>query len=75
MYADFQEVGLHESSKVVSLPHDRAEWYYPEEKLAGELAVRKHFPGRHTILRPGAIKGWRDPGSGPVILVCQTSAG
>lgn len=61
VYKDFQEVGLQEESDVVSLEVDKDEWGYSEEKLAAEEAVRTYFPGRHTIIRPGAIKGWRDP--------------
>jgi 2'-hydroxyisoflavone reductase len=59
VYRDFQQVGLHEESPVVSLETD--DWYYSEEKLAAELLVKERFPEHHTILRPGPIKGWRDP--------------
>lgn len=61
VYNDFQEVGLNESSEVVSLDLDKADWGYSEEKTAAENFVRDRFPENHTILRPGAIKGWRDP--------------
>ena len=62
VYLDFNEVGLNESSKVVSLPKDKEQWYYPEEKVAAENMVRDRFPKSHTIVRPGPIKGWRDSG-------------
>jgi len=61
VYNDFQEVGLHEGSEVVDLGLSRDEWGYSEEKLAAEEWIRERFPDKHTILRPGAIKGWRDP--------------
>ena len=61
VFNNFQEVGLHEESDVVSLDLSKDEWGYSEEKLAAENIVRLHFPDNHTILRPGAIKGWRDP--------------
>ncbi len=61
VYNDFQEVGLHEESEVVNLDISASDWTYSEEKLAAENAVREKFPGHHTIIRPGAIKGWRDP--------------
>ncbi len=60
VYNDFQEVGLHEESEVVSLPPGKKEWGYSEEKVAAERLVQDRFPQRHTILRPVAIKGWRD---------------
>lgn len=61
VYRNFQEVGLHEESGVVDLPNSKEEWYYSEHKAFAEKLVRERFPGRHTILRPGPIKGWRDP--------------
>ena len=61
VYQDFQEVGLNEESQVVSLPAATADWFYPEHKAYAEQVVRERFPERHTILRPGPIKGWRDP--------------
>ena len=61
VYNNFQEVGLHETSDVVSLKLAKSEWAYPEEKLAAENYVRERFPSNHSILRPGPIKGWRDP--------------
>ena len=61
VYNDFNEVGLHEDSEVVDISGDRSSWYYSEEKLAAERAVQERFPDNHTILRPGPIKGWRDP--------------
>lgn len=61
VYQDFNEVGLNENSAVVSLPEDKSQWYYPEEKVAAEAIVRKRFPNNHTIVRPGPITGWRDP--------------
>lgn len=60
VYNDFQEVGLHEESEVVSLQLPKDEWTYSEEKLAAEEFVRERFPNNHTILRPGPIKGSRD---------------
>lgn len=62
VYQDFNEVGLNENSVVVSLPNDKSDWYYPEEKVAAEDIVRTRFPNNHTIVRPGPITGWRDPG-------------
>lgn len=61
VYRDFQEVGLDEESGLVSLPASKEEWYYSEHKSYAEQLVRERFPGNHTILRPGPIKGWRDP--------------
>lgn len=61
VYNDFQEVGLHEESDVVGLDLSKDEWGYSEEKLAAENFVRNRFSANHTILRPGPIKGWRDP--------------
>lgn len=61
VYNDFQEVGLNEESDVVSLNLNKNEWGYSEEKLAAENMVRERFPKNHTIIRSGAIKGWRDP--------------
>lgn len=61
VYRNFQEVGLHEESELVNLPGSKDEWYYSEHKAFAEQLVRERFPGRHTILRPGPIKGWRDP--------------
>ncbi|MDH3712185.1 MAG: hypothetical protein OER04_20020 [Cyclobacteriaceae bacterium] len=61
VYSDFQQVGLIEESDVVNLPSNMEEWGYSEEKLAAELFISDRFPDGHTILRPGPIKGWRDP--------------
>ena len=61
VYNNFQEVGLHENSATVSLELDPSEWYYSEEKLRSEQLVQERFPEKHLILRPGPIKGWRDP--------------
>jgi 2'-hydroxyisoflavone reductase len=61
VYENFQEVGLHEKSEVVSLPSNKDEWGYAEEKLAAESFIIERFKNNHTILRPGPIKGWRDP--------------
>ena len=61
VFNNFQEIGLNEESDEVSLDLSKSEWGYSEEKLAAENIVRLHFPDNHTILRPGAIKGWRDP--------------
>ena len=61
VYNDFQLVGLSEESEVVGLASNKDEWDYSEEKLAAELFVGDRFQNRHTILRPGPIKGWRDP--------------
>ncbi|MDW3652150.1 MAG: hypothetical protein R8P61_34060 [Bacteroidia bacterium] len=61
VYNNFQEVGLHESSNLVSLELDKVDWEYPEEKHAAENFVRERFPSNHSILRPGPITGWRNP--------------
>lgn len=61
VYNDFNEVGITEMSPLVPLVDDREAWQYPEEKAASETLVAKRFPENHTILRPGPIKGWRDP--------------
>lgn len=61
VYNNFQEVGLNEASDVVNLDLSRAQWSYSEEKLAAEKVVQSNFPDQHTIIRCGAIKGWRDP--------------
>ena len=61
VYDNFQEVGLNEDSNVVSRNLSRDKWSYSEEKLAAENIVIDRFPKNHTILRCGAIKGWRDP--------------
>ncbi|MCW5516911.1 NAD-dependent epimerase/dehydratase family protein [Muriicola sp. Z0-33] len=61
VYKDFNDSGRAEDYQLVHLPEDKSKWDYPEEKTAAEMQVIKNFPGRHTILRPGPIKGWRDP--------------
>ena len=61
VYRDFQEVGLNEDSAVVEPGPDPEEWYYPEEKIVAEQKVAERYPEKYTILRPGPIKGWRDP--------------
>lgn len=61
VYRNFQAVGLHEESEVVGLPGSKKDWYYSEHKAYAEQLVRERFPGKHTIVRPGPIKGWRDP--------------
>ncbi|MDH3244604.1 MAG: hypothetical protein OEM26_08310, partial [Saprospiraceae bacterium] len=61
VYNDFQEVGLHEGSEVVLPRADHTVWDYAEEKITAENLVRDRFPDNHTIVRAGAIKGWRDP--------------
>lgn len=61
VYNNFQEVGLHEKSEVVEFSFDKEDWSYAEEKLAAELFVKDRFQNNHTIIRPGPIKGWRDP--------------
>ena len=61
VYSNFQEVGLHEESEVVDLNIPKTDWDYAEEKLAAENIVRERFSDAHSILRPGPIKGWRDP--------------
>ncbi|WP_394747511.1 NAD-dependent epimerase/dehydratase family protein [Spongiimicrobium salis] len=61
VYHDFDQVGLNEEYKLVDLDLERSEWGYPEEKLAAELFVKARFEHNHTIIRAGAIKGWRDP--------------
>ena len=61
VYADYSEVGLNEESAVLGLDSDRQNWGYSEEKLQSEQIVQDRFPENHTILRPGPIKGWRDP--------------
>lgn len=61
VYRNFQEVGIHEESDVVDLTLPQSEWTYSEEKLAAEKIVSQQYPNNHLILRPGAIKGMRDP--------------
>jgi len=61
VYKDFAETGRNEDYDLVPLPNDRSSWEYPEEKAAAEALVADRFPEHHTILRPGPIKGWRDP--------------
>ncbi len=61
VYNDFDEPGRGENDPVLTLPKDRSTWGYPEEKTAAENFVIERFPENHTILRPGPIKGWRDP--------------
>jgi 2'-hydroxyisoflavone reductase len=61
VYADYSQVGLHEGSSTISLPQDKSQWGYSEEKTKSEQIVMARFPQNHTILRPGPIKGWRDP--------------
>ena len=61
VYRDFSIPGVGESHPLTPLPEDRSKWEYPEEKVASESLVAERFPNAHTILRPGPIKGWRDP--------------
>ncbi|WP_430967325.1 NAD-dependent epimerase/dehydratase family protein [Spongiimicrobium sp. 2-473A-2-J] len=61
VYKDFEVPNRAEDYPMVSLPSDKADWGYAEEKAASEALVASRFPKHHTILRPGPIKGWRDP--------------
>ena len=61
VYRDFTIPGVSESHPLTPLPDDQSKWEYPEEKVAAEKLVAERFPDAHTILRPGPIKGWRDP--------------
>lgn len=61
VYNNFQEVGLHEKSDVVVPGENKSTWGYPQEKIVAEAFVKNRFPENHTILRPGPIKGHRDP--------------
>ena len=61
VYKDFDDSNRAEDYATVNLPDDKTTWEYPEEKAASEYFVAERFPANHTILRPGAIKGWRDP--------------
>ena len=61
VYKDFNDKNRAEDYDRVNLPDDKTKWEYPEEKTASENLVAERFPDNHTILRPGAIKGWRDP--------------
>ncbi|NAS14316.1 NAD-dependent epimerase/dehydratase family protein [Poritiphilus flavus] len=61
VYKDFNEPFRAEDYPVVTLPEDRSSWGYSEEKVASEALVSERFADNHTILRPGPIKGWRDP--------------
>ncbi len=60
-YKDFNDIHRTEAYDTVPLPNDKTKWEYPEEKAAAENFVTERFQNKHTILRPGAIKGWRDP--------------
>ena len=61
VYKDFNDENRAEDYDTVNLPHDKTKWEYPEEKAASENFIIERFPNNHTLLRPGAIKGWRDP--------------
>lgn len=61
VYKNFDETGRSEEDSVLDLPKDKDTWGYSEEKAASERLVSYRFPNNHTILRPGPIKGWRDP--------------
>ena len=61
VYRDFNDPNRAEDYPLVPLSEDNSTWEYPEEKAAAEAIVAKRFPNNHTILRPGPIKGWRDP--------------
>jgi 2'-hydroxyisoflavone reductase len=61
VYDNFSEPNIKENSKLFEPGKDRSKWQYHEEKVHAERLVRQRFPGNHTILRPGPIKGWRDP--------------
>jgi len=61
VYQDYSQIGLNEQSELVGLPEDHTTWGYSEEKTRSEQLVKERFPDRHTIFRPGPIKGWRDP--------------
>ncbi len=61
VYQDFRQAGLSETS-----PLRQGTEYEPDNynlnKVLCEKAVEASFPGKFTILRPGAIVGERDPG-------------
>jgi 2'-hydroxyisoflavone reductase len=61
VYADYGQVGLDEESQTVGLPENTSDWGYSEGKARSEQIIVERFPDNHTILRPGPIKGWRDP--------------
>lgn len=61
VYKDFNIEGITEDYPMVPLPKEKETWGYSEEKAASEVIVTDRFPNNHTILRPGPIKGYRDP--------------
>jgi 2'-hydroxyisoflavone reductase len=61
VYDSYNEPNLREDSKLFEPRKDRSKWQYHEEKVHAERLVKKRFPENHLILRPGPIKGWRDP--------------
>ncbi len=61
VYNSYQTIGLTEESPIVEPRQDSTLWDYSEEKVVAEKLVTQRFPDNHTILRPGPIKGWRDP--------------
>ncbi|HEY6916958.1 MAG TPA: hypothetical protein VI381_04885 [Allosphingosinicella sp.] len=65
-YANFKTAGMDESAPLRPLTKPYVEtpdlvegdWpTYGARKALGEAAVARHFPGRHTIVRPGPICG------------------
>ena len=61
VYKTFKPIALDETAEVRGASQ-YVEGNYNENKVLCERVVQQHFPRDHTIIRPGAIVGDRDPG-------------
>ncbi len=61
VYRNYVETGIDESADVRT-GDQYEEGNYNLNKALSEEVVKKYFPQNHTIVRPGAIVGDRDPG-------------
>ncbi len=61
VYNSFREVGLKEQAPLIDA-QAYEEGNYSANKVLCERLIAQYFPQNHTIVRPGAIVGARDPG-------------
>ncbi len=61
VYRNYTNIGMDENATLLTA-NGYEEGNYSGNKVICENLVRSYFPGRYTIVRPGAIVGDRDPG-------------